>query len=760
MRPVFTAIASLYDSTNAIGARLRVAVLPRRQGSRQDTLWCSDDQSEPSCGISAIEVVEGNEYRYEWIGIDPSVSRLRADPEEIFQPDTMDGRSGRLRPGLATGTVQIELASESGVLGRLEIEVRSRKLNYASEYQWMLRDIAERMTELVMDRFAVSGTRFEQDETRDAVTLYQRFAFLRALIDSERFQNAIREILRRPHTAWDSNVEWVHPGVGLRAGSQVARQLMRAGSRLKWTDGPISSVPSRLERRRSEATHDTTPNRFIKFALEHWRQVMGDMDRRLAETSTPATLRGRREIAEVVIRLDDMLHHELFADLGPMMRFPADDQVLQKREGYRDVFKAYVEFELASRLSWQDAEGSHQAGIRDVATLYEHWAFIELAQMVAELIGHSFDLGPLVKTRKDGLSVVLQSGVETVLRGEVERLGRHMVVELCFNRTFGVSSKQIASWTRPMRPDYSLLIHAAESEQAGFEPVVIHFDAKYRVDFIEDLLGAADDPVDSMPTDAPNDDLRRGGALRADLLKMHAYRDAIRRTAGAYVLYPGGDDEVKGLPFTEFHELLPGLGAFVLRPGSDGTTSGASAVKRFLDEVLDHVATRLTRHERGRYWQEEIYGDRSRNPVLLEAPMPETNVLIGFVKGPEHWAWIERNKSYNVRVEGRAGGVRSDARLLQAQLLLLYCPSMVRLALARIVSDPECVACAGMKATGYPEPRGDYWCVQLTWIDRADWLIGFSSSALDAFVRRSGRLRGEPTVLSWAELRRLAEFEE
>ena len=51
----------------------------------------------------------------------------------------------------------------------------------------------------------------------------------------------------------------------------------------------------------------------------------------------------------------------------------------------------------------------------------------------------------------------------------------------------------------------------------------------------------------------PNDNLRRGGALRADLLKMHAYRDAIRReTAGAYVLYPGGDDEVKGLPFTKF----------------------------------------------------------------------------------------------------------------------------------------------------------------------------------------------------------------
>jgi hypothetical protein len=51
----------------------------------------------------------------------------------------------------------------------------------------MLRDIADQMTELVMDRFAVSDASFTQDDTRDAVTLYQRFAFLRALITDESF---------------------------------------------------------------------------------------------------------------------------------------------------------------------------------------------------------------------------------------------------------------------------------------------------------------------------------------------------------------------------------------------------------------------------------------------------------------------------------------------------------------------------------------------------------------------------------------------
>lgn len=95
----------------------------------------------------------------------------------------------------------------------------------------MLRDIAERMTELVMDRFAVSDARFELDDTRDAVTLYQRFAFLRALFEGENFQGALREIIRRPHTAWETTSEMVRPGAGMRADSHVLRQLARGGPR-------------------------------------------------------------------------------------------------------------------------------------------------------------------------------------------------------------------------------------------------------------------------------------------------------------------------------------------------------------------------------------------------------------------------------------------------------------------------------------------------------------------------------------------------
>ena len=699
-----------------------------------------------------MELLEGMEYRYTWKNLAPGIGSITADPEEIFQPDTVEGLSGRLRPGLSTGTVRVVLREGPVVLGQQEIEVRSRKLTYLSEYRWMLRDIAERMTELVMDRFAVSDARFEQDDTRDAVTLYQRFTFLRALFESESFQGAIREVLRRPHTAWEVASDVVRPGSGMRADSHVLRQLAKAGQRSAWPDGTIPSVPSRLERRRTEATHDTTPNRFVKFALEHWSQILGDIDRGLAMGQpTPATTRGRREIAAVMTQLEEILHHDLFAEVGKMVRFPADDQVLQKREGYRDIFKAYVELEFAARLSWHDSSEKYGAGLRDVATLYEYWAFIQLAQVVADLVGQTFDMTPLVRSRKDGLTVGIQSGVETVLKGEVERFGRRMVVELCFNRTYRAGSGRVASWTKPMRPDYSLLIGPAEGEPAAFEPIALHFDAKYRVEFLNEIFGAGDDVEEDAGLQQGPVSLVRGGALRADLLKMHAYRDAIRRTAGAYVLYPGGDGEEKSNQYLEYHELLPGLGAFVLRPTDIGSASGAPALQRFISEVLDHVATRLTRHERGRYWLEEAYGEplSGQSARLLATPSPETTVLLGFVKSREHWHWIEQRKAYNVRAEGRSGGVQAGADLLHSQLLLLYCPSTQQIALARIVSDAEEISLAGMVAMDYPEPRGVYWCVQLRWLDQLQWLRGFSPSKIEEYARSQGLLYGAPARTSW-----------
>jgi predicted component of viral defense system (DUF524 family) len=744
--------ASLICRDAATAARLRIWLLPRKQYSGIPLI---DDRADPQADptVSPIQLLEGQEYRYEWEFDGPSRTSVITDPEDIFQPDLESGVRGRLRPGLATGLVKVVLRSEEGVIGELELEVRSHKLSYRSEYRWMLRDIADQMTELVMMKFAASSTSFEQDPTRDAITLYQRFEFLRSLLADESMQVALQEIRRRPHVAWEEQHELVRAGEVVKATANTVRSIAKPGRRLPWPNGPIPSLPAQLVRTRTEATHDTTPNRFVRFALERWRQVVSGIQASLEGGDLVARSRGVRETAQVLEELDAVLHDELFKDIGELTHFPADNQVLHRREGYREVFRAYLEFELAARLSWKRDETTHQGRQRTVAQLYEFWAFLRLADLIADLSGTSFDASSVLEVNEDGLTVGLRSGKQTVLAGTIERHGRRLNLEFCFNRTF---KRPMGSWTMPMRPDYSLIIRPSDGETATFEPIILHFDAKYRVNAIEELFGQADtsDGEEIDQTNGP----KRSGAKRDDLLKMHAYRDAIRRSAGAYVLYPGDDSPENRPRFEEYRELLPGLGAFVFRPSPIGEPAGSEALREFLDAVIDHVAQRFSRHERSRYWREESYVrhavSRTHSTLFpLGMPQDETTVLLGYVKNAEHWDWIQKRLAYNVRTEERRGGVAANAELLYSQLILLYGPKINLVALARIVSGPERVSRIAMEATSYPEARGDYLCVLLSDIRSETMLIDVVASEVEQIaVSRTGMI-GQPVSVSWAELK-------
>ena len=307
-----------------------------------------------------------------------------------------------------------------------------------------------------------------------------------------------------------------------------------------------------------------------------------------------------------------------------------------------------------------------------------------------------------------------------------------------------------------MRPDYSLIIAPAEGEPAGFEPLILHFDAKYRVNVIEELFGRSDRSEDANAEAAENDSRRM--ARRDDLLKMHAYRDAIRRSAGAYVLYPGDDSPRNTQEYREYRELLPGLGAFVFRPSLDGEAVGSAALQQFLESVLDHVAMRFSAHERGRFWIEETFGvqpTHREDVSLFPFGMPEKNtpVLLGYVKNAEHWEWIRQRRMYNVRTEGRPGGVAANAEVLYSQLLLLYGPSTNVVAIARIVAGPERISREAIRATGYPDPRSDYLCVQLSRLYENTLFPQASALDVERLAFQLSGMRGQPVMVTWGQLR-------
>lgn len=700
-------LSLLSPSRQAIGT-LTIELLPHTKPLRSPLLDLSKDP-EHDPALEPIQLLESVEYLYT-VRLDAAEGSVTIEPEELFRPDRQDGLSGRLRPGLNTGSVPVTVRHHEAIIGQTAFEVRSSKLDYLSTYRSMLQDLGDWFAELVMERFGPTEQGFQLDQTQEAATLYQRFAFLKSLIGAPAFESAVHQILSHPHRQWVEELQERRPGQPIPASSSVLRQLTRPGPRVAWPGGPIPSLPATLYVSRTEESLDTPENRFVRFVLERWQALLLlIIDGLQREQSTNPVVRGVREVEALLARVQEWLSAPLFDEVGRLGHLPANSQVLQKRSGYRDLFRAFIQVETAATLSWDASEELYKAGQRDVAALYEFWVFYQVARLIADLTGVQWNAKSLLESRPDGLGIRLRRGRRQALTGTVQRLGRPMELRLFFNRTFG----KAGSWTRPMRPDLSLSIRSPKEAPARFEEVWIHFDAKYRVESITELFGASERGRAAEELEQEN----RGKSLRSDLLKMHAYRDAIKRSAGAYVIYPGTEEERDTL----YHEILPGLGAFPLRPSADGGVVGTEGLRGFIDDVLTHVASQVTQHERSRHWEAEIHTGRvaaaamelSAAPFLTKPPA-DTKVLVGFVTDPEHLKWIQENNLYNLRGYDAFGQIEIDSPALEAELILLHGLFLPEPLLYRVEGTPQLLMRAAMEQLKYPRTaRGLYICLPI-----------------------------------------------
>lgn len=642
-------------------ARITLRVLPAARRGAPPLIH--DEVGARAWGVEPVQLLEGVEYLYEVEGLH---GPLALEPGEVFAPDDEDGRRGRLRPGLHVGRVALVVTCAATGTHRAAVEVRARKLDYLRHYRWMLRDIAEAMTEVVMQRFAASALRFTSDTTRDAPTLYQRFALLRSMLDDGVLDAAMAEIVARPHRRWVRDAEEVAPGRGLPGGSFTARQVVRPGPRRPWCGAPrgtsLDTLPVNLRAARTVETVDTPENRFVRYALRRWVVILADLRDRIGANAGERARDGRAaaEIGDAIGRLDAHLRHALFREVGEMQRLPGESQVLHKREGYREVFRLFLAVESAALLSWHPEEDTWHAGQRDVATLYEYWVYLRLASLVGRVSGTEVDWKALVQPTNGGLEVSLCRGGRSVVTATVSRHGRPIELALFFNNRFVASTSAEGSWTRGMQPDCSLRVRLLAP--GGGEDIWVHFDAKYRIERAAEALGERDEVTVS------------SRAMRDDLAKMHAYRDAIRRTAGAYVVYPGTSADLH----TRFHEVLPGLGAFPMTPSEHGDAPGELAIQRFLEEILSHLALSVTQHGRWRHWTAAIFRDQPTiaihtPPIALDADPPaDVSVLVAAMKSEDHLAWIRRTRRYNLRADDRPGRVLPGAAALAARYVLLH----------------------------------------------------------------------------------------
>lgn len=622
-------------------------------------------------GEAPFQILEGYNYEYK------ITEGYCLQSSAIVSQSKVNKSSGFIAPNVYVGTLTVDVLDYNKIkCGEVKIEVQSVKTTYREDYRLMLEEITEKCTDLLLQHSSPVSQYFETDFCRDAETAYQRFAFVKSIIDSSEFSDSINKIISSPVNDW-AEIESVKDIRSIKRFTNSAlRQIKYANNRVEipidhQLKSVLKSIPSKISVTNKTESVDTLENRFVKFVLSSFQSFFNDVRTKSKENS--------RINIESKILEDKLAHfqsHSLFKKISPLTTLPLNSTVLQRKEGYREILKVWLMFDLAAKMVWHGGNDVYSGNKKDVAVLYEYWLFFKLLDIIKEVFKiNSLSIEKLIEQTSDGLGLKLRQGRFLPLEGVYVTETRKLRIEFSYNKTFSGNRDypSSGSWTRNLRPDYTLSIWplGIEQKQAEHEELIvhIHFDAKYKIENLESLFGKEKD------LDEEKEEQKKGIYKRADLLKMHTYRDAIRRTAGAYILYPGTISDMRH----GFHELLPGLGAFAIRPSN--SNNDTDDVKMFLKDVINHFLNRASQREKISLKTYETFKESrsdNLNESLPEAFGPnrglipdETYVLVAYYK-KRNWDWIINRGLYNARAGNNRGSLKLGPREAGAKYLLLH----------------------------------------------------------------------------------------
>jgi predicted component of viral defense system (DUF524 family) len=334
-------------------------------------------------GESTFQILEGNSYEYAFTN---KKYRLNCRIDGVVSQSKREASLGRIVPNIYVGTLTLYVTdiTQEGKEFTITIEVLATKFDieldksYRENYRFMLKDITDKCTELLMQINSPVEQNFETDFSRDNETIYQRFSFINAIIQNKDFEEAVLKIIASPKTNWDIEEEVVDIRRIKRFNNAATKQITAGSNRIPLQTSHslykagIQSIPNKINSFRKIEHTDTPENRFIKHALEVFLRFAEDCqqyfkDKGYARPSIEASI--------LVTKLESYLSQSFFKDISRPTSLKLNSPVLQRKSGYREILSTWLQFDLAAQLIWKGGDDVYKAGKRDIATLYEYWLF-------------------------------------------------------------------------------------------------------------------------------------------------------------------------------------------------------------------------------------------------------------------------------------------------------------------------------------------------------------------------------------------------
>lgn len=476
-----------------------VVATARRPGLGAITLKVGDRVTE---GTADLRLFEQCDYHVHVMAKarDARVQLAHRDPVVLHGQHQIDGAQDvgvSINFGSQVGRTLFSVLVNGEPEFDLELEVSSTKLDYATDFEALLRDVQGMATGLVFAYLRSTyriGVAFHSDRPSELewILLLRHVA-----VD---LGKALRFIAARPIRGLRRAVRNMPSGRVRRIDATMRRNIQRGRGRGPFTRTPRNPpLRSYLGEHRAEPMLDTVEHRWLAAQVQRCRHRVAGLLRAALEPTAAEPRPRQRQIARELEQLETQLGE--LAALEPLAAAtglpPPGFASLQLlgAPGYREAYQHCLILGLGLRIEG----GLYEVTLKDLGTLYEYWCYLRILQIIAEETRSEIPARDLVTVLSTGLRVNLQKG--TTSRVTLGR-GGPCEIDLVFNPVLSHEFILV-----DQSPD--ILISLRAPDWPTMELVV---DAKYRVTAKKAYLAANRDFA-GPPPDALN--------------ALYRYRDAI-----------------------------------------------------------------------------------------------------------------------------------------------------------------------------------------------------------------------------------------
>lgn len=506
-----------------------------------------------------------------------SLTKINDNHFKPFRFSLDDKKLGTLNFRSYVGKSFLDVRKDNVNSIKIPIEVRSKKIDYFNQYSAMIADLSQHALSLIFEVNSPLYQEFELD-SREKETYYEDFMFLEYLFREDNLPSIFEYLSKNLHSQLRNHVETVSVSFASNVNHDTLKNIVSKPNKLSKSSADFlivdklnGYIPSELEQVKHEDVIDIPENRFFKYFLE----LIQNLVEKLLKSSKEGYIKDK--LSYFSDEISYYLSSKFFNHISSMDYVPFNSQILQKKEGYREIFQYFLMLEFSFRLSWDEVNDQFKGFEKKLSELYEYWCYFKILKVLNDLSVVKINFEDVFEINKDNWSINIKKGERSAKKFKLYINDNEIDVKLFYNLRFSDKSKY-RSYSLAFKPDYTLLISIGEHKH------YIHFDAKYRseleiIDFynkIEVSNTDLDKEIDERDSLEEKDREFKDG----DIYKMHTYKDSILKTEGSYVLYPGN----KSKRFYESDLIIPSVGAFSLTPGNDDIEENNLEI--FIKEVL------------------------------------------------------------------------------------------------------------------------------------------------------------------------------